>query len=330
MQEGLTWRNLLGKIISDPRQKQHLAETMNIKPITLERWVRGDVDPRIPNLRSLINNLPQYRDQFLDLLKEEGFEELDDIAQEDTSQEIPSEFYRKVFSYCESTSDLQRFWTISTMILQKALEQLDPERQGMSVIVVRCMTPPEGDTKVRSLRETVGRGTPPWVEDLEHHALFLGAESLAGHVVSLCRSRTVQNVKTDRFLIPAMLVDYEISAAAYPIMYSGRVAGCFLISSTQQNYFLSQTRLTLIQNFTDLLALAIEPEDFYDPSDIQLGIMPDHTIQKKYFANFRDRVTTAMIMGTKEKRTLNSLEAEEYVWRQLETELLQVGTGERS
>ena len=121
-----------------------------------------------------------------------------------------------------------------------------------------------------------------------------------------------------------------ISAAAYPIMYTGRVAGCFLISSTQQNFFLSQTRLSLIQDFTDLLALAIEPEDFYDPGDIQLGIMPDHTIQKKYFANFRDRVTTAMIMGTKEKRTLNSLEAEEYVWRQLETELLQAGAGEIS
>ena len=41
----------------------------------------------------------------------------------------------------------------------------------------------KGDAKIRSLRESLGQGTPPWQADLEQQATFLGAESLAGYVV---------------------------------------------------------------------------------------------------------------------------------------------------
>jgi hypothetical protein len=68
-----------------------------------------------------------------------------------------------------------------------------------------------------------------------------------------------------------------------------------------------------------LLALAIEPEEFYDPLDIELMIMPPHALQKEYFANFRQRVTQAL-----KKNIMNNLQAEQYAWQQLEEELLQV------
>ncbi len=37
-----TWRSLLKSIISDPQERQRLAEELGIKPITLIRWVNGE------------------------------------------------------------------------------------------------------------------------------------------------------------------------------------------------------------------------------------------------------------------------------------------------
>jgi len=72
-----------------------------------------------------------------------------------------------------------------------------------------------------------------------------------------------------------------------------------------------------------LLALAFEPEEFYEPCQIELSVMPNQEIQKKYFANFRQRVANIMIEGSINKRPVNNLEAERLVWQQLEEELLQ-------
>lgn len=323
MPESNTWRDLLGRIINDPREKQRIAGELGISPVTLSRWAYENVNPRLQNLQHLLNVVPQYRDQFLDLLRsEDGFEELINTRSDDSEKEVPASFYIRVFNARASTVESMRFWSIGTLILQHAINQLDPEHLGMAITIVRCMPPPPGSTKVRSLRESVGVGTPPWAGDLEQQALFLGAESLAGYTVSLCRSSANQNISEESTFIPTSPGEHEKSAVAYPILYAGRVAGCLLVSSIQINYFLSPSRLSLIQGYTDLIALAFEPEDFYDPQDISLHVMPPHKIQRPYFANFRQRVANKMIQASQKQQPINNLQAEQLVWFELEEELL--------
>ena len=320
-----TWRDLLTLILNDPHEKQRLLEELGIRPITLNRWLDGDTTPRPQNMHLLLNAFPQYRDQFLDLLRyEKGFEELLAVMDDSSAKEIPSTFYIRVFNARASTIESQRFWSIGNMILQEAIGQLDPDRLGMAVIVVRCMPPPPGSSKVRSLRESIGIGTNPWPGDLEQHALFLSAESLSGYAVSLCRPAINQDIASDTSFVPTNAGEYEKSAMAYPIMFAGRVAGCLLASSTQANYFLSQTRTTLVQRYADLLALAFEPHDFYAPEDIELQVMPPQSIQRQHFANFRQRVARIMIEGAQKRQPVNNLEAEQLVWRELEEELLRL------
>jgi len=319
-----TWRGLLKNIISDPREKQRLSELLGVREITLTRWINQDSDPRPQNLRNLLNALPQHRERFLDLIREEeGFEEFSNAITDNSLQEIPSQFYTRVFAARASTTANMRFWSISNLILQQAIGQLDPDRLGMAINVVRCMVPSDVDEKVHSLRESVGIGTPPWAGNLEQKAMFLGAESLCGFVVTVCRPAANQNVDDPQNLIPAHKVEYEKSAAVYPILYAGRIAGCLLVSSTQHNYFLSLARLALIEQYANLLALAFEPEDFFEPGSIELRMMPDQQIQKKYFADFRVRVATTMIDAASNKRPVNNIQAEEMVWQQLEKDLLQ-------
>lgn len=324
MHEPETWRDLLKTITSDPHEKQRLSEQLGVRSITLTRWITKESDPRPQNLRNLLNALPRHREQLLDLIREEpGFEEFSNAGVDDSSIEIPSAFYTRVFSSRASTVENLRFWTISNLILQQAIGQLDADRSGMGINVVRCM-PPHANNNVHSLRESVGIGTPPWSGDLEQRAMFLGAESLCGYVVTLCRPAANQNVDDEQNLIPAHKTAFEKSAAVHPILYAGRIAGCLLVSSAEYNFFLPQSRLALIENYANLLALAFEPEEFYEPCQIELSVMPDQEIQKKHFANFRQRVANIMIEGSINKRPINNVEAERLVWQQLEKELLEL------
>ncbi len=325
MQEAQTWRKLLGTIISNSKEKQRIAEELGVTTITLTRWVSGESDPRIQNLRLLLNVLPAHREQLLNLIrKEKGLEEFSDTVKDDTAKDIPSDFYSSVFMSLASTTENLRYWSICQIILLQALRQLDPDRLGLAVWVVRCMPPSGFYHKVRSLRESVGIGTPPWGGNLDQKAMFLSAESLAGNVITLCRPAIIENLDEEHNLLPAARVEHEKSCAIYPILYAGRIAGVFLISSTQYNHFLSQSRGILAQNFADLLALAFEPQDFYEPEDIALCVTPYHNEQKEYFAPFRYLVSTTIKEAAQKNKPISNIEAEMRVWQQLEEQLIQI------
>jgi GAF domain-containing protein len=169
----------------------------------------------------------------------------------------------------------------------------------------------------------VGIGTPPWVSNLEQQGMFLGAESLAGNVVTLCRPGVIQNLDEEHNFTPAARVEYEKSAAIYPILYAGRIAGVLLVSSTQPDYFVSQERTSLVQNYANLLALVFEPEEFYAPDQIALHIMPGTEEQKRFFANFRHLMADTMISPLNYGRPANNIQADLRVWQHLEEELIQ-------
>ncbi|MBV9230816.1 MAG: GAF domain-containing protein [Chloroflexi bacterium] len=326
MQEAQTWRALLGMITKDPKERQRIIEDLNITSITLNRWLSGESDPRPQNLRHLINILPQYREQFLDLLRDEKFGDFFSPELEDTTKEISPDFYARVFVTRASTTENLRFWSICNLILEQAISQLDPDNKGMSIWIAHCMPPSGPFNKVRSLREKVGLGTPPWPGNLEQMAMFLGAESLAGNVVTLCRPGIIQNLDEDSSVMPRVRAEFEKSTAIYPILYAGRIAGVFLVSSTQYNHFLPQSRTLLTQHFADLAALAFDPEDFYEPEQIALCVMPPPEQQKTFFARYQQLLRDTMVNGIRQNQPVNNVLADQLVWRRLEEELLDLPT----
>ena len=323
MQEATTWRELLGSIIQDPQERRRLANELGINPVTLTRWVNNESSPRSQSIQRLLNALPQYRKALLDQLIDEfgGFiAGTEGSLTEDLLYKIPSEFYIRVLRTRATIPEVLRFSSLCDLILQQALEQLDPNRVGIAVTVVRCM-PPSADKKIRSLRESVGRGTPPWESNLDQQAILLGAESLAGHTVSLGRLVVNQDLSEKQSLSPGYHGQWEESAAAAPIMLEGKVTGCLLVSSSQPNYF-QQSRQTLIESYADLIALAFDAVEFYDTRLIELCLVPYQVVQKAYLSSFRQRLSETMIQATKNQQPLTIFEAEQIVWQQFEKELL--------
>jgi len=326
LQEPSTWRELLGKVIQDPQERQRIAIELGINPATLIRWTHNESNPRPQNLHQLLNAIPnQYRALFLELVEEE-FKDFSDVRKDylvtSESLSIPSEFYTRVFHTYGTLPKALRFSSLCDLILQQALEQLDPQRLGMAIIVVRLLPPSRGN-KIRSLRESIGRGTLPWESNLEQYAILLGAESLAGYAVMFYHLIVNQNLREEQSRFPGYRGLGEESAAACPIILKGNIAGSLLVSSTQPNYFLP-SRLTLIERYTELIALAFEPEEFYEPERIELGIVPPQYVQQPYLSRFQQRFLEIMTQAAGNQHPISTNQAEQMVWQQLEEELLQV------
>ena len=328
MHDPPTWREFLGNIIKDPQERQRIANELNVSMITLTRWVNNESKPRPHNLGLLIKALPDYRTQLVEMIAEEFDEFADATSSTSTDnkpEEIPANFYVRVFHANSELPPSLHSWSISDLVLRQALEQLDPDHKGMALIAAKCM-PPSSERAIRSLREIIGRGTPPWKRELEQNAILLGAESMAGYVVTTGRSITSQNLKEDKGMFPAHKAEWEVSATVHPIMRGGRIAGCLVASSTQLDYF-PASRTILVQNYADLLVLAFEPHDFYDLERMKFGVLPRYDVQQSHLANFQERVAKLMIDSLSRRQPISSTEAELFIWQQVEKELLHLSTG---
>ncbi len=322
MQQVLTWRQLLGNIISDPRKRQRIADELGITSAILEQWARGEINPREHALRRLAQILPEYRALLLELVSTEfpGFSMSGEERIAGISDKIPAAFYARAINAYATTPDAQRFWLISNLLLQQALAQLDPNQTGMAITIVQCM-PPTKDGKVRSLRVRAGRGTPPWDASLDSRALFLGAESLVGYTVTHGQSIFLQHRGEREGLYPVHWVEWEESAAAIPIMRAGDVAGSLLVSCARPNY-LPAPRQKLIQSYARLISLIFDSSEFYSMQDINLYIMPNYRIQERHLTGFSQRISTIMRASARSARPLTIIEAEKLAWQQLEEELI--------
>ena len=323
MQKTRTWRDLLKDLLYDVQERQRVADELGINPITLNRWIQGESKPRSRSLRRLLLALPEHRDDLLALIEAE-FEDFAAETRGDRVQEssltIPTEFYKRVLHTLSAIPPVLRFSSLCDLILQQAIEQLDPYGQGVAVIIASCM-PPSHLHKVRSLRESAGRGTPPWPRDLEQYAILLGVESLAGHAVSSGHIEVNQALGKQLSMALGYKSVSEESAAAAPIMLEGKIAGGLLVSSAKPDYF-SQERCELIESYAELATLAFAPQDFYDPQQIELGFLPPYDLQRPHFSNFRQQVAQLMTQETKSKRLTNIMQAEQVVWQQIEAKLL--------
>jgi hypothetical protein len=317
------WQDLLRQLIEDGRERQRLATAMRVRPITLQRWASGISKPRPENMRTLLKFLsPETYPVFLSLLSEDFPHLLQDEAVfEQIHPELPSEFYARVLSAYALTPQPMYRQTQQDLVLQQALEQLDPARLGMSISLV-CCVPPRVGRKVRSLREIGGLGTPPWKHDLEQKTIFLGAESLVG--IAITRGhRVLVNSREEHTFAPVHWTEYEQSAVAFPICRYGRVAGGLLAASAVPHYF-TEVHLSLLERYSHLASLIFEPEEFFDLADLDLQLLPEYELQVPYFLDFNRRVSQKFTEALAQGSHISLQEARLLVWQEIEEELLQV------
>jgi transcriptional regulator with XRE-family HTH domain len=325
MEEDQTWRTLLGKLIADPDERHRIANAIGVSPITLIRWTTNKSNPRADNLQLLPDALPYDREMLIDLITKEYPYILHMQPQEkDDFSDIPAPFYAQVLNMYTANSPQLRESAICDLLLQQILKHLDPHQLGMMAMLARCVKPRPGK-RIRSLLHLAGRSTAPWKNQIEQLAQFLGAESLSGHALITGHPIVIRSRAEIDQIFPLHAFEGEESSVAYPILLADRAVGSLYISSTQKSYF-TQRYLDLIQKYVDLLVVAFEPNDFYDLSTIELGIMPSRLQQISYISHFKERVTQHIIQATRQSKSLTPVQASTMVWQELEEELLQLSS----
>ncbi len=319
MPEPPTWRTALGQIIKKPGARQRLAEALGITSVTLWRWVEHISDPRPDKLRRLLAMLPEEQAMLLPLITQE-FPAFSMVVSEteEGSEEIPSAFYAHVHDLLATLPSWQTFWSLRKLILQQAYEHLDPDHRNVVITLARCFPPADGH-RVRSLHVLMGVGVAPWGGDLDQQNIFLGAESVAGRAASSGQPQTIQNLQESRLLPPPNMAGLA-SMSIYPLRRASRIGGTCAFVSAQTEYFVP-SRLTLVQQYANLLALTFAPEDFYAPQDIGLAVMPPPPLQVPYLADFYKRVTHVLREAQETGQAITNAQAEQVVWRHLEDEL---------
>jgi hypothetical protein len=323
MRKRAVWRELLDSVIQVRTERERIAAQISVAPVTLTRWASGETSPRLQNLHSLVQAIPdQYRAAFQASIEEDlPSHSFDEPLRDEEEPEIPFQLVSRILTTRATDPPHHVSWVILHQILQHALLQLAPNRSGMKITIVECMHPKDDGT-ICSLREGMGLGTPPWQENVEEHGLFQGAETLAGYAVTTARFCQVPDMSVNPTSLPYYRMDYEMSSAACPIMWQGRVAGCVLFSSTQVGAFQTLELHTLLQAYANLVALAFAEKDFSSVDLIRLHVMPPPDVQQQYLASFRRRVAALMKESASMGQVLTSKQAEEIAWQQIETLLL--------
>ena len=327
MNEKQTWRSLLKSILQNAQEKQRLAAELGVTNVTLGRWVDHISNPRPQSLRQLAKSLPEQRVLIQMLIEEEfpgTFSGSPGEISDEVPEDIPHALYISVLHTHATIGGRQRFWSITDQVLQDAVRQLDPHQEGISVTLA-TLVPPSTGQKVRSMREVAGRGNHPWKHMLERQYTFLGVESLAGFAVSESRQLSVQD-KSDRAnRYPGQWVDWEESSTACPLKKEGMIGGCLIASSTQPGYF-TPLREKLVQEYAELIVLALNQHDFFSDDQVQLVLMPSQNEQEAYVAktDIRKRLTDVVQQASQKKQAIHVSQAEIIVAQQLEEELVRL------
>ncbi len=343
-----TWYNVLDEyvILLKKQEKRAFEAALGIaSPSTVIRWRKGATIPGPKHLEQLYALLPEkQRQEFVSLLQRDPRawmktppslralvqeqSEPEDTHSPSLQRKLLDPFFLRILRVQREASE--RFWEIGTEILKEAVMRMEthPTRTGVQVTLAVCSVP-QSDAKVRSLRASLALGTHPWPDYPHYEDYFLGAETLAGRVVTQRHSGRVLDLQQQGMSLPVTAMEHERSSAAFPILNKVGVAGALVVSSVQTGFFTGE-RLELIEVFADLLRSAFYDHDFRDPSSIDLRLMPKWSVQKEHILQLQPRVEAYYQKLLRQEDALPELPViEERVRQEMECELLHlVGLGE--
>jgi hypothetical protein len=292
------WQIFLSEVLQDETVLEALAEELGFNPVSLSRWGRGVV-PRnaVRTLRNLVDasSFPkQYRDQFIEEVRKsypDFYSEPNPLMEDIPVKEIPSLLYNQIIRSHAFVAEELVYWTLTNTICHQMFGHLDAnESAGISAMLLLC-TPPSLETGVvRSfyapVRQIGERPSPLPI----HFPFFVGTESLLTDV-------------TPRYNRPLVLDEWEVAAlstpfpseikslAIIPVQRRSKFAGCFLVSSRENEYFTKPHR-QVVYEYGILMELAFRDQDFYSSSSLKLATLPPLDTQREQEARypFRRRV----------------------------------------
>lgn len=317
-----SWRELLGQLTERPAERQRAAEALGVTPYTITRWVNGESEPRLQNLKRLPDIFPAHQQHLAELVQADLTPNVSGHAATvpfTPQTQVPVELLTRLLSAYAHMSGPFRAWSIRTLALQVALEHLDPDTTGIQFSIVQCV-PPHDEMPVRTLCVRLSMGTSPWDVGVRSRLIFLGAESLGGWMLGRERPVVVSDLQQLSGIWPSAQSGQGQAAASWPFLREGKLAGCLLVAS-MQNTFWTAERLQILEVYANAIALSFRDEEFIPLHQVMLHEIPtsSRSEESRLLSQMRERVNR---MRREQGYRLSEFEAERLVFQQMEEELL--------
>jgi transcriptional regulator with XRE-family HTH domain len=302
---------LLSSILRRDRSEiGRVARELDVAENTVYRWMNGSSEPRPAHLKRLPEVLLQHRADLIRAI-DQTFPGILTITPTGIT-EVPKDIYSTVLALLTTVEDDIRFWEISRTIFEYALQHLDADHQGLAITYAKLM--PAHPDGIHSLYETVTKGSYPWPDEIETRA-YLGSTTLAGTAATFQRMQIWDSQDVANRL-QVEVDDFEASACAVPVMRGGRIAGVMVVSSTQPGFFSEPMARQAVNEFTQLLAIALPDRDFQSYALLDLRPMPSLKWQRAQIT----RVFVNRVINCVRKYGVSKAEAELRVQQEMELE----------
>ena len=313
-----SWRIELSKRLQKKGERTRIAEALGVKPRTLTRWITQTSNPQWEEIKVIARVFPELAplifQEFLDDTHGERLKPHTGSHHHmlsDAESMLPGSLYAEILHIVTSQPDY--YHIMSKNLLNFCMHALNQEQAGIKIAIAICRPPDPQTLLVRSLLVRVELATSPFEPTtLREPNLFLGAESLAGSVVTKQHWEIVQMGATPETL-PLELFPMGTRVIAIPMQRWGLgIAGCVLFGSMTKPLNISQ-----LQHITNLFGLMFPDTHFFSPESIDLDLLPNWTIQRTSFAHFRDRAEKIQ-----QKMGIDLIAAEQVLRKHIETELI--------
>jgi transcriptional regulator with XRE-family HTH domain len=299
-----TWRELLEVLLEDPYALEKVTKLLHISQNTLMQWIHSKTNPNFRILQQILDAFPDDYDALLELIQREFPDFVPErSADSEAPREILAPFHKRLSETLRESLPTLRLWSTCQLVLQQAMQQLDPYRTGMIMAIMKCTSPSPGE-KVRSLHGYLGLGSSIWTGNWYQQPLLFGSDSLSGYTATVGKIQVIQDLQSDLQGISFYNVDDMRSILVIPILSSDKCAGSLYVASTYPDYFRSR-RLELVQQYVECLVRAFNQEEFYSPEQMQLSLIPYQT-QISYFnqmQQYAQNMTRKVIIKTQCKQS---------------------------
>lgn len=269
----LTWRELLEVLLEDSYALEMVTKLLHVSRETLMNWIQYKETPPFRVFHQILDAFPDDYDELLELIQREFPHFIPaHSADGEAPRAILTPFYNRIAKNLRESPPTMRLWSTGQLILRQAMQQLAPYRTGMIMAIMLCTAPAPGKS-VRSLHGYLALESSKWMESWDQQPSFFGSDSLCGYAATVGETQVLHDLKSDLKGISFYDTDDFRSILAVPILAARKCAGCLYTASTAPDYF-GSCRIKLVQQYTQCLAEAFSPEEFYAPERMQLACFP--------------------------------------------------------
>ena len=266
------WCHLLTRWKEDspPDTVDKLLVELDTNPRTLYRWMRGENRPDSKlKVLTLEKNIPEMA---FALRKEfPQYYEYEFQSSQEAVLSAVAPFYVRV---AQAARDIEKpflLHTITRLVISNLVAHVDVEQHGFVALLVQLQST-HNNLYADELRAHAWSncGTAIWFDFFLQRSFPVYKKSLCELAISTGNAAFYP--RDQDYLINStdiLHVDRVQSAAAYPILRKGKVAGVIFMAAATENFFTTYVR-SIIEHYLLMIDRAFDDTDFYSLSQITI------------------------------------------------------------